>query len=125
VDGQLVGGSGIGNTRVFAPYDPGKLGDYTVRVELAVVTDGAGSTLAGFAVERRQDGPEASASLGQLVSDSAWHLFQLDVRDNQVTLRVDGVVVGQLDDASYREPRRLGVFVYAARIAVRSFEVLR
>jgi hypothetical protein len=125
VDGQLVGGSSIGNTRVFAPYDPGKLGDYSVQVELAVVSEGEGSTLAGFAVERRQDGTESAVSLGHLVSDSTWHEFRLDVRDSQVTLRVDGVVVGQLDDASFREPRRLGVFVYASRIAVRSFEVLR
>ena len=56
--------------------------------------------------------------------DDGWHIYLLVVRDNTLTLSIDGATVAQATDNRYLDGTRVGFHINGIEVSIRSFRVL-
>lgn len=121
--GILVFDGPGGSTSAFAPVDTSGR-DYAVEAELLIANGSYSSAVGGFAL--RDIGPAGTSDWQSvtLVSTGSFHRYRIEVRGQQATFLIDGVVVGESADPRYRTPEALGVYVVGTHAELRAFQVV-
>lgn len=147
--GALVNdGTGYGADPILAPYDTGRLADYTVEARIRM-TRGASTvpTAFGLAIRRSVDGGGYSgavrdgypASIGYTgagswswlvegqpyVPDDGWHTYALRADGNALTFLVDGSRIATTSDNRYLSGGLTGLFAGSYQLEVASYRVLQ
>ncbi len=146
VAGMLVSdGTGNGDDTVLAPYQPHGP-DYAIEAQIhllrkpvslatcyfGIVGRGSGSG-GGYYVGPHNNGgsyalvvARMSGGYPQVASQNDdpgvdFHLYRVEFKGNQITVKIDGNPVLQAPDNQYLDPGKIGLFSYGCPIEIRTF----